>query len=112
MLDSSIQDVDSIAKSIEVDVWKVQVTKPVLEEWLSSFYSLNFTLKPSGYITVDGVVTELWYDESGGINLHFSYVDPFEGDDKKSHPAVRWVNRVKAEVERYAALQPAKSPGG
>lgn len=103
MVGGGIKDEHVIAKNIEVDVQRLQIPRSVVEGWLSSFLGLNFTLESSGFHTVDGVLAELWYEGPDRMRIHFSYVDPFEGDDKKSHPLVRWMNQVKAEIEKYAS---------
>jgi hypothetical protein len=95
-------DVATMTKYIKVDVRRVQIPKEVLDGWLSSFAHLNFVTVSSDLMVVDGVLHELWYRSSDNLRLHFSYGDPFDGDDEKSHPVVRWMNRVKADVQKYA----------
>lgn len=103
MVSNGIRDEGTMAKDIKVNVQKVQVPKAVVEEWISSFESLNFNLKYSGFMIVHGDLTELWYEGPDRMRMHFSYVDPFTSfDEVKSHPVVRWMNRVRKDVEKYA----------
>lgn len=107
MLEAGEQDEKAIAGKIRVDVKKVLVPKEVVADWISTFAKLNFVVRGNDNIVVfDGTVHRLWYEGAATARLHFSYVDPFDGDHEKSHSVVRWMNRVKADVEKYAKASP------
>jgi len=107
LVESGIVDEHRIAEKFAVDVQRLEIPRSVVEKWLSSFHSLSFMSEPSGLVTVDGTWYELWYEAPDGMRINFAYGDPHEGDDKKSHPVVRWMNQVRAELEKYAAPVPA-----
>jgi hypothetical protein len=97
---SNAERPEDIAARLTVRVSKVHLPPALLNRLIAEYSSMKFSPKLHERVMTDGTRYNLWYrTTSAAHEFHFSFVDLDYGRDQTAHPIVRWMNRVKREVE-------------
>jgi hypothetical protein len=105
-VESKIEDPVEIAKRIKVDVRDVDVPWSLISGQMDRIAKLQ--LSPleeldTGFVTVDATTYQFWLQRVGDpVGFYVCLKGDVYGQKHKAHPLVRWMNEMKALVEKYA----------
>jgi hypothetical protein len=111
--ESKIEDSVEIAKRIKVEVRNVDVPSSLLSPQVDRISKLTlfpFKELDLDFARMDATEYQFWLQRiRTPVGFHVSLEGEVYGEGRKPHPLVRWMNEIKALVEKYAGTeQPRK----